>query len=73
MVTWILLIVGGINWLLVALVDWEIGDLFGGSSSGISRLIYLVVGLSAIYEIVSHKKTCKMCDVKATTPSQPQM
>lgn len=30
MVTWILVIVGGLNWLLVGLFSWDIGDIFGG-------------------------------------------
>ena len=61
MIAWILLIVGGLNWLLQGLIGWEIGDLLGGMSAPISRLIYILVGLSAVFEIVTHKKTCKMC------------
>ena len=45
-----LLIIGGINWGLVgifqfALVAW----LFGRSASVVSRIIYTLVGLSAIW------------------------
>ena len=68
MVSFILLIVGGLNWLAVAVLDWELGDLFGGSSSMISRIIYILVGLAAIYEIVTHKNRCKECD-KGTAPT----
>lgn len=60
-VTWILLIVGGINWLL-AFFGYELGSwLLGGMDQPISKVIYLLVGLSAIYEIFTHKKNCKLC------------
>jgi len=62
MVTFILLVVGGLNWLLVGLFGWDIGQWFGGMDAGVSRLIYVLVGLSAIMEVATHKKTCKMCD-----------
>jgi len=61
MITWILLIVGGLNWLALGLFGWEIGAIFGGSSAVLSRIIYILVGASAVYEIFNHKKTCKLC------------
>ena len=60
-ITWILLIVGGLNWLLVGLFGWDIGQLFGGMDSIISKAVYVLVGLSAIYEVVVHRKNCKLC------------
>ncbi len=61
MVTWILLVVGGINWLL-AVFGYELGGwLFGGMDQPVSKVIYLLVGLSAIYAILTHKNNCKMC------------
>ena len=62
MVAFILLIVGGLNWLLVGLAGWDIGQLFGGMDALVSRAIYILVGLSAIYEVVTHKGRCKECD-----------
>lgn len=61
MVTFLLVIVGGVNWLLLAVTGWEVGQLFGGMDATISKAIYILVGLSAIYLAVSHKKDCKMC------------
>ncbi len=61
MITFILLIVGGLNWLLFGLFTWDIGQIFGGMETMISRIIYILVGLSAITELVSHKACCKMC------------
>lgn len=47
----VLLIVGGINWLLVGLTGWDVGMLFGGMDAAISRVIYVLVGLAALYEL----------------------
>lgn len=66
MVTFILLVIGGVNWLLFALLGWEVGSLVGGMDSMIAKAIYVLVGLSAIYEVVTHKSGCKMC---GTTPT----
>jgi uncharacterized membrane protein YuzA (DUF378 family) len=60
-VAFILVIIGGINWLFLALTGWEVGALFGGPSALISQLIYIAVGVSAIYLAVTHKKTCTEC------------
>lgn len=68
-VTFILLIIGGLNWLLVGVIGWDVGQVFGGQAAIISRIIYILVGLSAIYEIVSHKKNCKECMAKG--PAAP--
>ncbi len=61
MITFLLLVVGGLNWLLVGLLGWDIGMLFGGQMATISRVIYVLVGLSALAEVVMHKSDCKMC------------
>ena len=46
---WILLI-GGINWGLVGIFRFDlIAWAFGGSGSVISRILYIVVALSAIW------------------------
>ena len=61
MITFLLLVVGGLNWLLVGLFGWDIGMLFGGQSALISQIIYILVGLSAIAEVAMHKGgDCKL-------------
>ena len=55
MVTWILLIIGGLNWLVFGLFGWDVGQLFGGMMAMVSRVIYVLVGLSAVYQIFSPK------------------
>ena len=61
LVTFTLLLIGGLNWLLVGLFQWEIGQLFGGMDAVISRVIYVLVGLSALVELFTHATSCKMC------------
>ena len=63
MIAWILLIIGGLNWLVFGLFQWDIGMLFGGMMSMVSRIIYVLVGLSALYELFTHKANCKMCSM----------
>ena len=67
MVTFILLVVGGLNWLLFGLLGWDIGALVGGMDSMLAKIIYILVGLSAIYELVTHKSSCKQCGGSAPT------
>jgi len=61
MVTFTLLVIGGLNWLLLGLFGWGIGAIFGGQMVLISRIIYILIGLSAIYEVAIHRSICKMC------------
>jgi len=69
MLTFLLLVVGGLNWLLFGLFEWEIGEIFGGSDSVISRIIYILIGLAAVYELFTHKNNCKAC----ATPNGPSV
>lgn len=61
MLTFALLVIGGLNWLLLAVFNWEVGQLFGGMGAAVSRVIYVLVGLSALYEIFSHGRRCREC------------
>lgn len=60
-ITFILLVIGGLNWLLVGIWGWDIGVLFGGQMATVSRVIYVLVGLSALVILFGHKKDCKLC------------
>jgi len=60
MVTFILLVVGGLNWGLVGLggESWNVVALLG---EGIARLVYVLVGIAAVVELATHKKCCTTC------------
>ena len=51
----VLLIIGGLNWGLIALFNFDlVAAIFGGdvgAKSALSRLIYGIVGLAALYGI----------------------
>jgi uncharacterized protein len=47
--TLILVVVGGLNWGLVGFFNFNIIDAIFGAMSIASRIIYAIVGLSAIY------------------------
>ncbi|TXK83509.1 DUF378 domain-containing protein [Paenibacillus sp. N3.4] len=49
-----LVIIGALNWLLVGLFEWDlVSALLGGdshrASSGLSRIVYAIVGLCGLY------------------------
>lgn len=49
-----LLIVGGLNWGLIGLFDFNlVGFLFDGFSNIISRVIYSLVGAAALVSIIT--------------------
>jgi len=60
-ITFTLLLIGGLNWLVLGISGWDIGQLFGGQEAIVSRIIYVLVGLAAIAEIIGHKQNCKSC------------
>ena len=62
MTAFTLLVIGGLNWLLVGF-GWNLVDAIFGAGSTLSRIIYILVGISAIIELVGHKKNCKTCSI----------
>jgi len=59
MVAWVLVIVGGLNWGLM-LFGWDIAT--WGLSSGVVDTVYGLVALSALWELFTHSKHCRMCN-----------
>ena len=52
-ITLVLLIVGGLNWGLVGLFDFDLVAAIFGPMSPLSRVVYVLVGLSALWQIVA--------------------
>ncbi|HXK38595.1 MAG TPA: DUF378 domain-containing protein [Candidatus Paceibacterota bacterium] len=63
-IAFILLVVGGINWGLDAL-GFNVVNLLLGSWPVVEKIVYLLVGLSAVYIVATHKKNCKECGSSA--------
>ncbi len=52
----LLVIVGGLNWALVGLFDFDLVAFIFGSMSLLARVVYILVGLSAVYLLASFSK-----------------
>ena len=52
----ILLIVGGLNWGLVGVADFDLVAALFGEGSALSRIVYVLVGLSALYSLYTITK-----------------
>lgn len=51
--TLVLVIVGGINWGLVGAAQFDlVAALFGGQDAPLARVVYVLVGLSALWQLV---------------------
>ena len=59
LVALILVIVGGLNWGLVGAFGFDLVAAIFGAMSIISRIIYILVGISAIYLIIWLTKSDK--------------
>jgi len=62
-----LVIIGGLNWGLVALgsymgSNWNVVNLLLGSYPQIENLVYLLVGLAALNCMFTHKHDCRVCN-----------
>lgn len=61
MVTFTLLVIGGLNWLLVGVFSYDLVAALFGELTVVSKAVYILVGLSAIMEVLTHSNNCKMC------------
>ncbi len=66
MVAWILVIVGALNWGIVGISQLagsyaNVVSMLLGSWPQVELSVYALVGLAAVYELITHKKNCKMC------------
>ena len=63
----VLTVVGGLNWGLVAIgtymgSNWNVVNLLLGQWSGVENIVYLLVGLSALMLMFSHNMNCRACN-----------
>ena len=52
LLTLILVIVGGVNWGLVGLFNFDLVATILGAGSFLARVVYILVGLSALWQLV---------------------
>lgn len=59
-IAFILVIVGGLNWGLVGAFNFDLVSMVFGSMSTLARIVYVLVGLGAIYMVFSAMSKPKM-------------
>ena len=52
----VLVIVGGLNWGLVGAFKFNLVDTIFGEESALARIVYVLVGLSAVYLVYTASK-----------------
>ena len=62
-----LLVVGGLNWGLSAF-GYNLVNILLGSWPPVETVVYVLVGLSAIVEVATHKQSCKACVSPGAVP-----
>ena len=59
---YLLVVIGGINWGLVGFFNYNLVDSIFGKGSGLSRTIYAIVGLAAVYMLYTFMKVNRAPD-----------
>lgn len=61
-VAFTLVVVGALNWGLVGLLNLNLVEMLFGVSM-LTQLVYVLVGVSSLYIIFTHKRDCRACEV----------
>lgn len=65
-IAFILVVVGALNWGLVGAGGWNLVDMLLGAGSMLSKIVYIIVGVSGLFLVFTHKKDCKSCESKGS-------
>jgi uncharacterized membrane protein YuzA (DUF378 family) len=66
LITLLLIIIGGINWLLVGAFGYDlVAGLLGGEGAALPRIVYVLVGLSALYQLMPFTRAISEGEVLA--------
>ncbi len=61
----VLLVVGGLNWGLWGVFQYDVvAALLGGNTALLSKAVYGLVGLAALYQVIAFKPIQMRCTVK---------
>ena len=61
MVSFLLMVVGAVTWGTAALFDFNVVVWVFGAGSQLGQLVYVLVGVSGLYQLATHKNDCKVC------------
>lgn len=65
-VAFVLTIVGALNWGFVGLFNLNLVEAILGVGTSLTMIIYILVGISAVYIAATHMNTCTYCMSKKT-------
>jgi uncharacterized membrane protein YuzA (DUF378 family) len=65
LITLVLVIVGGLNWGLVGAFDFNLVAALFGDGSALARIVYILVGLSALWQLVGLFRGAPAVDARA--------
>lgn len=68
-VAYALLIVGALNWGLVGLFNFDLVGTIFGTMSILSRMVYVLVGVAALYDLVALPAIWKRWEAHLGRPS----
>ena len=69
-IAFILVVIGGLNWLLVGLGIGAGGlGIVAYLPDMIANIVYVLVGIGAIVLVATHKKSCRDCGMSSTPSS----
>ena len=67
-IAFVLVVVGGLNWGLMGLgmlmggAGWNVVNMLLGAWPMVEQLVYVLVGLSALVLVFTHKGDCRQCN-----------
>jgi hypothetical protein len=67
----VLLVIGGLNWGLVGAANYDLVATIFGEMTPLSRLIYGVVGVAALYQALQWKAIQHRWSAAQTVPLRP--
>ncbi len=66
----VLLVIGGLNWGLVGAANFDLVATIFGEMSVLSRVVYMVVGLAALYQALQWKAIQNRWAVATASPAR---
>ncbi len=55
LITFVLVIIGGLNWGLLGIFSFDLITFIFGDISALNRVIYILIGLSALYYAIAFR------------------
>jgi uncharacterized membrane protein YuzA (DUF378 family) len=53
LISLLLVIIGGVNWGLMGLFQFDlVAAIFGGQDASLARIVYILVGVSAVWQLI---------------------